>query len=42
MGTYFMFLFMIAATSVTIIIVAGCAFMALGMWVAVKDRLDRL
>lgn len=42
METYIIFLFTIIATCVTIVIIAGCGFLLIGMWEAVKERLNWL
>lgn len=39
METYLMLLFAIVATIVTLLIAAGCGFLLLAMWTAVKERL---
>lgn len=42
MDAYLSFLASVAATAVTILIVAGCGFLLLAMWGGVKDFKDRL
>lgn len=40
MDTYLSFLLTVVATAVTALIVAGCGFLLLAMWVAVRERLE--
>lgn len=42
METYMSMLFMIVATSIAALVVAGCGFLLLAMWTAVKERIDWL
>lgn len=40
--TYLGLLAILVLTAIALCIVAGCGFLLLAMWVAVKERLDQL